>query len=216
MLIAKGLFLFVLLSALAGCSSSPAGWSWQHPQGLDAAQRERDLADCMYYASITDPRAFGTDRPVIVQEWDGTGARVHGAAGVDLCRARQKERVNFSPSAGKALFPRLLPCFPPGKVDNTCGFEGGMGATTDTGQAVVFIKNSCAMTTTGNAVIDDQLGDNIAPAVGNIWSVSDRFTDSDSPAAVALDALCHCQTAGAVSRLFAFGLRPHQFCTGAG
>lgn len=68
--IVKGLFLFVLLSALAGCSGSQAGWSWQHPQGLDAAQRERDLADCMYYASITDPRAFGADRPVIVQEWD--------------------------------------------------------------------------------------------------------------------------------------------------
>lgn len=70
MSIVKVLFLFVLLSALAGCSSSPAGWSWQHPQGLDSAQRERDLADCMYYASITDPRAFGADRPVQVQEWD--------------------------------------------------------------------------------------------------------------------------------------------------
>ena len=70
MTIVKGLFLLVLFSALAGCSGSPAGWSWQHPQGLDAAQRERDLADCMYYASITDPRAFGADKPVQVQEFD--------------------------------------------------------------------------------------------------------------------------------------------------
>jgi hypothetical protein len=70
MLIVKGLFWSLLLAALAGCSGSAAGWSWQHPQGLDPAQRERDLADCMYYASITDPRAFGADRPVQVQEFD--------------------------------------------------------------------------------------------------------------------------------------------------
>lgn len=65
----KGLGFLVLLVALSACSSG-GGWQWQHPQGLDAAQRERDLADCMYYASITDPRAFGADRPVRVQEWD--------------------------------------------------------------------------------------------------------------------------------------------------
>ena len=70
MSIAKGLWFFVLVCSLAGCSGSSAGWSWQHPQGLDAAQRERDLADCLYYASITDPRAFGADRPVRVQEFD--------------------------------------------------------------------------------------------------------------------------------------------------
>lgn len=68
MSIAKG-WIFAFLLALSACSSG-GGWQWQHPQGLDAAQRERDLADCMYYASITDPRAFGADRPVIVQEWD--------------------------------------------------------------------------------------------------------------------------------------------------
>lgn len=62
-------FLFPLL-LLVGCSGSSSTWKWQHPQGLDPAQRERDLADCMYYASITDSRAFGTDRPVIVQEWE--------------------------------------------------------------------------------------------------------------------------------------------------
>ncbi|MDZ4185213.1 MAG: hypothetical protein U1D97_09570 [Desulfuromonadales bacterium] len=70
MLIVKGLLMLVLLSALVGCSASSSGWSWQHPQGLDPAQRERDLADCMYYASITDPRAFGADKPVQVQEFD--------------------------------------------------------------------------------------------------------------------------------------------------
>jgi hypothetical protein len=70
MSIVRILFLLVLFSAFAGCSGTPAGWSWQHPQGLDAGQRERDLADCMYYASITDPRAFGADRPVQVQEFD--------------------------------------------------------------------------------------------------------------------------------------------------
>jgi len=60
----------VLLLSLSACSGGTTSWSWQHPQGLDPAQRERDLSDCMYYASITDPRAFGADRPVIVQEWD--------------------------------------------------------------------------------------------------------------------------------------------------
>lgn len=65
----KSLGLFVLVFLLSACSSG-GGWYWQHPQGLDAAQRERDLSDCLYYASITDPRAFGADRPVIVQEWD--------------------------------------------------------------------------------------------------------------------------------------------------
>ena len=69
MSITKGLWFFALLLALSACHSG-GGWQWQHPQGLDAAQRERDLADCMYYASITDPHAFGTDRPVVVQEWD--------------------------------------------------------------------------------------------------------------------------------------------------
>jgi hypothetical protein len=68
--IAKVLGLFVLICSLSGCSGSSTGWSWQHPQGLDAAQRERDLADCRYYASITDPRAFGADKPVQVQEFD--------------------------------------------------------------------------------------------------------------------------------------------------
>ena len=68
MAIASRLCLVFLVFLLSACSGS--GWHWQHPQGLDAAQRERDLADCKYYASITDPRAFGTDRPVIVQEWD--------------------------------------------------------------------------------------------------------------------------------------------------
>ena len=70
MAIVKGLWLLLLVCALTGCSGSSAGWSWQHPQGLDALQRERDLADCMYYASITDQRAFGADRPVQVQEFD--------------------------------------------------------------------------------------------------------------------------------------------------
>ncbi|MBE0504513.1 MAG: hypothetical protein IBX46_10330 [Desulfuromonadales bacterium] len=70
MAIVKGLLFFALISALAGCSGSATGWSWQHPQGLDPAQRERDLADCLYYASITDPRAFGADKPVQVQEFD--------------------------------------------------------------------------------------------------------------------------------------------------
>jgi hypothetical protein len=69
MLITKSLGFFALVLALSACSSG-GGWQWQHPQGLDAAQRERDLADCMYYASITDPRAFGADRPVRVQEFD--------------------------------------------------------------------------------------------------------------------------------------------------
>lgn len=69
MQIIRGLFFFFLVCSLSGCSSH-TGWHWQHPQGLDAAQRERDLADCMYYASITDPRAFGTDKPVRVQEFD--------------------------------------------------------------------------------------------------------------------------------------------------
>ena len=66
----KGLWLLVLVFLLSGCSVSPPSWYWQHPQGLDAAQRERDLFDCKYYASITDPRAFAADRPVVVQEWD--------------------------------------------------------------------------------------------------------------------------------------------------
>ena len=70
MSIAKGLGLLVLVCVLAGCSGTPPSWSWQHPQGLDAGQRERDLFDCRYYASITDPRAFGADRPVQVQDWD--------------------------------------------------------------------------------------------------------------------------------------------------
>lgn len=64
----RGLAFIALLLTLSGCGGG--GWSWQHPQGLDAAQRERDLADCMYYASITDSRAFGADRPVVVQEFD--------------------------------------------------------------------------------------------------------------------------------------------------
>jgi hypothetical protein len=64
----KGFGFLALVLALSACSSG--GWTWQHPQGLDAAQRERDLADCMYYASITDPRAFGADRPVRVQAVD--------------------------------------------------------------------------------------------------------------------------------------------------
>lgn len=66
----KGLGVFVLAVILTGCSGSPPSWYWQHPQGLDAAQRERDLFDCRYYASITDPRAFGAERPVQVQDWD--------------------------------------------------------------------------------------------------------------------------------------------------
>ena len=66
----KGLWFLVVGLSLSACSGTGSGWHWQHPQGLDAAQRERDLADCRYYASITDPRAFGTDRPVIVQEWE--------------------------------------------------------------------------------------------------------------------------------------------------
>lgn len=70
MTITKGLLLLVLVGALSGCSGSQSGWSWQHPQGLDAAQQERDLFDCKYYASITDPRAFGADKPVQVQEFD--------------------------------------------------------------------------------------------------------------------------------------------------
>jgi len=65
----KGLGICILLLALCACSG-PQGWHWQHPQGLDAAQRERDLSDCLYYASITDSHAFGADRPVLVQEWD--------------------------------------------------------------------------------------------------------------------------------------------------
>lgn len=76
----KGLWLLLLVCVLAGCSGSSAGWSWQHPQGHDALQRERDLADCIYYASITDPRAFGADRPVQVQEWD---------EGVQECMAKR-------------------------------------------------------------------------------------------------------------------------------
>lgn len=68
MKLAKGLLIFAVALFLSGCSGSD--WSWQHPQGLDAAQRERDLFDCKYYASITDSRAFGADRPVQVQEWD--------------------------------------------------------------------------------------------------------------------------------------------------
>lgn len=67
MAIVKGLG-FLLLCVLSGCSGP--GWHWQHPQGLDALQRERDLADCRYYASITDQRAFGAERPVQVQEFD--------------------------------------------------------------------------------------------------------------------------------------------------
>lgn len=55
--------------ALTGCSSSP-GWHWEHPQQLNAAQLERDLYDCKYYASITDTRAFASDHPIIVFEWD--------------------------------------------------------------------------------------------------------------------------------------------------
>lgn len=70
MTIMKGCCFLALLFSLSGCSGSATGWQWQHPQELDAAQRERDLADCLYYASITDPRAFGADRPVQVQEWD--------------------------------------------------------------------------------------------------------------------------------------------------
>ena len=69
MKMASRLSLFVLVFSLSACGGG-GGWHWQHPQGLDAAQRERDLADCLYYASITDPRAFGADRPVSVQEWD--------------------------------------------------------------------------------------------------------------------------------------------------
>lgn len=60
----------LLLTALGGCALPPPNWHWAHPQKLDATQRERDLADCLYYASITDPRSFGRDRPVLVQEWD--------------------------------------------------------------------------------------------------------------------------------------------------
>lgn len=60
----------ILIFSLIGCSTTPPSWYWQHPQGLDAAQRERDLSDCMYYASITDLRTFGADRPVVVQEFD--------------------------------------------------------------------------------------------------------------------------------------------------
>ncbi len=55
----KSLGLFVLVFLLSACSSG-GGWHWQHPQGLDAAQRERDLADCLYYASITDPLGYTT------------------------------------------------------------------------------------------------------------------------------------------------------------
>lgn len=70
MIIAKGWWFLVLILSLAACSGSGVGWTWEHPQGLDPAQRERDLADCRYYASITDPRAFGADRPIEVQDWD--------------------------------------------------------------------------------------------------------------------------------------------------
>lgn len=68
MQIIRGVCFFLLMFALASCSGG--GWQWQNSQGLDPAQRERDLADCLYYASITDYRAFGADRPVQVQEWD--------------------------------------------------------------------------------------------------------------------------------------------------
>lgn len=70
MKVAKSLWSLVFVLSLCACSGGGSGWHWQHPQGLDAAQRERDLADCMYYASITDSRSFGADRPVQVQEWD--------------------------------------------------------------------------------------------------------------------------------------------------
>lgn len=59
-----------LFFILTGCTVSQGGWHWEHAQGLDPAQRERDLADCRYYTSITDFRAFGADRPVVVQDWD--------------------------------------------------------------------------------------------------------------------------------------------------
>lgn len=66
----KSIYCMILILLLTGCTGSQGGWHWEHVQGLDAAQRERDLADCRYYASITDFRAFGADRPVVVQDWD--------------------------------------------------------------------------------------------------------------------------------------------------
>lgn len=68
--VVKSLGSLALVLSLCACSGGGSGWHWQHPQGLDAAHRERDLAECMYYASITDSRAVWADRPVQVQEWD--------------------------------------------------------------------------------------------------------------------------------------------------
>lgn len=70
----KTKIIVVLLSGaallLGACTQSKPGWHWEHPQNPGPAQLYRDRDDCMYYASITDPRAFGDDKPIHVFEWD--------------------------------------------------------------------------------------------------------------------------------------------------
>lgn len=58
------------LSLLTACSPQGMGWRWENPQDPASPHLQRDLYDCRYYASITDPRAFGAEKPVDVQDWD--------------------------------------------------------------------------------------------------------------------------------------------------
>jgi len=60
----------LLLFLLTGCGTTSPSYIWQHPDNPGPAQLYRDLDDCRYYAGITDPRAFGAERPIDVQEWD--------------------------------------------------------------------------------------------------------------------------------------------------
>lgn len=60
----------VAASLLGACAPHGGGWHWENPQNPASPYLQRDLYDCRYYASLTDPRAFNAERPVDVQEWD--------------------------------------------------------------------------------------------------------------------------------------------------
>lgn len=99
--------LILLPIGLCSCVTAQPGWHWEHPQNPGPAQLSRDLYDCEYYASITDSRAIGSERPIEVQEFDAPVQECMAKRGwifVDPHAKGAKTRAALQPSgldAGK-------------------------------------------------------------------------------------------------------------------